>query len=723
MINEEIALIPTEYQFLMESIPHDKTQSLTITWNRLERTKDPYYDLSNAILETLKVWREPDHLLLYIASRITFCQSDYDLIKETYETYPNSEGPMIYLARSLIYQTKFEEALALVDKVLLKTDLERDPQLYDVVVGFDALFTKGLIQVYTRDFQNLDETIKFYEELTDLHKIKKWIPRNEFANFLIPPYLLSTLKSLYTAQYEDMKQSIQSVDNWFDSVTDLWYRGFYLNLAGISSIMANNVARGIKQLREAMETYKNLGDRRDFTVVGANLAVTLILQGKRKDGRDVLEGVAKTLEELKNYNLALNHTLIVSKLYLDEKKIRKARFHLSSAERILRSVQAVEPPTFSYFATLYSKLHEREKAEDFLNRLKDLVDDEFFTLRGELVIPERKAEKDYYTLIWYLNAKSVFSMSFGNLLEANETILKALSIAEKENMYDSIIELTTIQLEVLLKQFLVEQSEELLDEAIEALEDLRPLISNMDNLYFNTLIYLVEIYLLIAKNELSHANNLSEEVQDLYLRVPTELIGDQSYEMELVLKRLDSVSRKLTPEEEEIGHNVWFLGNNYMRYIATLEAMRLINDLQMQQAAFGDKPEQKMAKPTLVLISKSTGQSVFSLKLREDDQVDEQLISALLMAISSFSKEVLGGGSLNKIEQEGHILLLEHIGGDYTAVIVAEEDSYSLRKKFKSFIQDLKMLRIVELFGIDTLLSEGDPQYGIIENLVLDTFN
>lgn len=93
------------------------------------------------------------------------------------------------------------------------------------------------------------------------------------------------------------------------------------------------------------------------------------------------------------------------------------------------------------------------------------------------------------------------------------------------------------------------------------------------------------------------------------------------------------------------------------------------------------------------------------------------------MAISSFSKEVLGGGSLNKIEQEGHILLLEHIANGYTAVIVVNEDSYSLRKKFKRMVNELKMLRITEYFEVETLLSPGDPQYELIKSVIQDIFN
>ncbi len=724
MISERQELsLPGYYKFIFEAIPETDKESFMITWNRLDFTGDSYVDLANAIRDTLKIWKKPNPLWLYILSRITFVQSNYKQLEKLAAEYPNDDSTKLYLARLKIYQTHFDEARKLCDEILLKIDLDRESTLIDAILLLDTLFTLGLIEIYSRNFERASEIIQEYENWTDQHKVKKWIPRDEFASFLLPPYLLRALTALYTGQFEQLSSTIHEVTNWFDGVKDLWYRGFYLNLSGISNIMANNVKKGIDDLQEALNCYRILRDRRDYSVVGANLAVTLILQGRRSQGREVLESLLDPLEELQNYILALTHTLLVSKLYMDERKFHKAQQLLNRAEKLAKKTEIKEPATFAYFAILHSRLRNTERAEYYNKKLKSMVDPDFLDYKGDVQIPDRKEGKDFYTLIWYLNATSIQSMVEGNLKESYSILTKALDIAEKENMYDSVLELSTVFVEVILKRYLIENDQKYLREAIDVIADLRPLILQIENPYYNTLIFLTQIYILIALDEISAAQGLADEVQDLYLATSTDISGDQSYELELVTKRLDSLSGPQKPEEEEIGLNVWFLGNSYHRHVATMEAIRLINDLQMQQSAIGEKPREVNVKPSMILLSKSSGQSIFSLKLSEEDDIDDQLVSALLMAISSFSKEVLGGGSLNKIEQEGHILLLEHIANGYTAVIVVNEDSYSLRKRFKKLVSELKMLRITEYFEVETLLSPGDPQYELIRGVIEEIFN
>lgn len=613
MINERQDLnLPDSYRFIFDAIPERDKDSFMITWARLEKVGDSYIDLAKAIKETLRIWKKPNPLWLYIFARITFIQSNYKTLEKLYQDYPNDDGVRLYVARLRIYQTKYEEAKRLCEEILLKIDIERESSLLDSILLLDTLFTLGLIEIYSRNFERTAEIIADYENWTDQHRIKKWIPKEEFANFLIPPYLLRALTALYTGQFEKLSSTIHEVTNWFDGVSDLWYRGFYLNLSGIANIMANNVQQGIQDLQGAIECYKILHDRRDYSVVGANLAVTLILQGRRSDGREVLESLLDPLEEMQNYILALTHTLLVSKLYMDERKPRKAKELLSRAERLAKKTEIKEPATFAYFAILHSRLRNVERAEYYNKKLKSMVDPEFLDYKGEVQIPSRSDGKDFYTLIWYLNASSIQSMVEGNLRESYSILTKALSIAENENMFDSVLELSTVFVEVILKRHLVENDPKYLREAIDVIADLRPLILQIENPYYNTLIFLTQIYILIALDEISAAESLADEVQDLYLAAANDINGDQSYELELVTKRLASLSGPQRPEDEEVGLNVWFLGNSYYRQVSTLEAIRLINDLQMQQSAIGEKPKEVNVKPSMILLSKSTGQ-IFSL--------------------------------------------------------------------------------------------------------------
>ncbi len=722
-MSEQIPLkIPDEYQFLFDAIPEKDKESFYITWARMENGGDLFLDFTKSIKRTLEIWKSPHPMWLYIYSRLIFTQSRYDILEKLAKQYPNDSSIKLHLARVMIYKTEFDKAKELCDDILLKIDLERESNLLDTIILLDTYFTIGMIHIYKREFEMADEIIEKYESLTDQHRVKKWIPKSEFASYLIPSYLLKSLKALYTGQFDLLSTTVHEVNNWFPGVKDLWYRGFYLNLSGIANIMANETNRGIQDLKMALRCYKKLHDRRDYSVVGANLAVTLILQGKRGEGRDVLESLLDPLEELQNYNLALTHTLLVSKLYMDEKKNSKAKELLQRAESLAKKVEITEPATFAYFAILHSRLGNPERAEYYSQKLKSMIDPDLLNFKGEIELPENTHGKDLYTAIWYLNASSIQSMLQGNLKDSYQILTQALEIAEKENMYDSVLELSTVFIEVLLKKYMIENDTSYLHEAIDVLADLRPLILQIENPYYNTLIFLTQIYILIALNQINAALNLADEVQDLYLKTAVDIRGDQSYELELVTKRLDALTRPRTPEEDEIGYNVWFLGNSYVSKLAAFEAIRLINDLQIQQSAIGEKPRETSSKPSLVLITQSTGQGVFSRTMDENDQIDEQLISAFLMAISTFSKEVLGGGSLNKIEQVGHVLLMEHIGKGYTAVLVIKEDSYTIRKKFKKFINELKMLRITDYFGIESLLSPGDPQYELINNLVEEIF-
>ena len=92
------------------------------------------------------------------------------------------------------------------------------------------------------------------------------------------------------------------------------------------------------------------------------------------------------------------------------------------------------------------------------------------------------------------------------------------------------------------------------------------------------------------------------------------------------------------------------------------------------------------------------------------------------MGVSSCSKEVLGGSLLKKIEHENHVLLFESLDADHLVVLVVEKETYTIRKKFKQFVEDMQAMKIYQFFETGILFSENDPQYQIMETKVKEIF-
>ena len=695
------SFIPVEYHIFLQSVPKEILDSLQQSIAHIDKDEHPYLQALHAIERTIAVYSNPARELLFMIGRISYYGAEYTLLQEIFERFSHPDELVPFYARILIFQNKFDEALELCQNVEDKGRFRNvDPTT--VFLYCELMLTRSYVPYFMGDFETFDKRIEEISKYTTSYQLQKSLG-NYMSDVSIYEQLLLMMKALRGGDPEGMKNVRIQIDRWIDSVNDTWIKGYFYNLSGISYIQNQEMEEGEKRLLNSMEHMEKVRDLRTYSAVGANLGTLLILEGRREDGRKCIEDIIEPFVILGNYPTAMTHMLFVSKQYLDSNQTEKSLEYLKWAESLTQRVEVMEPATFSHFCYLYSKFRRFNDAEDYLNKLKKRVINE---RTGKI-----KEDADTYTLVWYYLSQAYFSSAIGNIHEAESILTEGIKLADKSKLYDSSLELTFLQIQTKLRKFILTEDELMILEAMDILNDLSPLIGSIDNRYFNVVIFLIEGYLQATQGNVDEIKRIKDKLVD-------ESVQGMKGEVENYYSRMDVLFDPEGLKEENDIISKWMSKNQLTTYFV-VESIRLLNDLQFQHFEIHEVED---IRPETVMIVQTNGITAYTHKFNDDTTIDEHLISALLMAMSSFSKEVLGEGLLRKIEQDKHILLMDLLNEENVIVLVVKKETYSIRKQFKILVDTLIELNIADYLEPGTLLNEGDPQFTIIDDLVREIF-
>ncbi len=705
--------IPQEYLLLLELIPENEIVSFKHSYSTLSATLNPYIKLLNAIKDTIRLFTKPSPYWYFMLGRISVNSCFYDEILEEYE---EKHELLPFIGRILMFQGQYETALNYCNKTLEKLDIERSPGPIETLLYYEAMFTKGLTLTYLRKFEEVTQVAQTLETYLSKYFIQKQLPKPLLTILHSYSYLISALKNLYEGKIPDLIELIDSFANWVEAVEDPWIRGYYYNLAGISYFIRQKMITGEEKLRQALDDFNKVRDLRGYSITGANLGNALILQGRRTEGSKVLENVVRALTELQNYPMALGNILSLSKVYVDEKNTEKALEYVKMAENIAEKTNIGDSAILSLFVYLYSKLDQPDKATFYLEKLREAAG-----ISQDKSLDQAFKENSYNAL-WYLTAEATMAMSEGDLKRSMSILLKGLSQADQSGHYDSSLELTNLLLEVLIKRYLLDQNPNVLHQTIEILLDLKPLVATIDNPYYQALFNLMIGYLYLG------IDNYSEAMMQYELAKRYDIEHEESIhhsEIERFEQRMNFFSpENKNSEEYQMEKSilkVW-ITDEYLSIFFAMEALRLLHSLQFQQTSLGEKIAESDVLPTMLLLLNTEGYILYSYHFNEKNTVDEVLIGGFLAAVSGFSKELFGEGSIKRIEQENQVLLLERLGPRAIMVLIADKETYAIRKKFRKISQEFFEMGVVEYFNADVFLSNDDIAWQELDILISQVF-
>jgi tetratricopeptide (TPR) repeat protein len=698
-------IMPLEYQNIFADIPDYEKESFYHSLKSVPKDMHPYIRIINAIDKTLMVYGEPSPVWFYIYAKLSFIAAKYDDLFELWNISKYKEKIQFFpfIGRILTYQNEFDQALELCNKAIESISFDVDDlSLVDILVFFEAKFTIGLIQAYSRQLDAVMQTIESLESKSSIYRLKRIVSEDYFLDLLFYENILKVIRAFMSGQPKEMDIEVSTMQSWVPNIKDPWLKGYFYNLLGISQLQNQKMQDADISFKEAYKFFEVVHDLRGFTAVGANLGTSLISKGLRHEGRQYVESVLQPMVDLKNYRPAISNMVQISKSYLDEKKYEEASRLVNWAEELSTKTNIVEPATFSYLCYFYSKLGDKEKANKNLNKLRDLQD------------KSDGKETDIYTSLWYYNAASVFSMAIGDLNNANENILSGIENADKNGHYDFSLDLSTILLEILLKRYLIEQNERYLIDAIALLDDLGPLIKKMDNVFYETISTILKAYLYLAVDNHLEARTLYDKAN----LISQDLQQSEQYSELLIFKRrIDFLSSQTDTKDVQLLKD--WLSTEYLPIIFTMESKRLLANLQFQSTNLGVQPKESEKYPIMLIIIGQAGTTMYSHSFRKDETgFDEVLVGGFLGALTSFSQELFGGGMLTRIDQENHVLLIEKISDQNLLILIVDDETYSIRKKFKRFSQELAKMKVVDYLESDIYLTEQDPQWQILESLI-----
>ncbi len=707
--------IPQEYHLLLEFIPDNELTSFKYSYSRLSSTLNPYLRLLEAVKDTIRLFKDPSPCWYLMLGRIAVNSCSYDEILN--DTCGEKKGELLpFIGRILMFQGQYETALTYCNKALETLDIERVARPIETLLYYEAMFTKGLTLTYLRKFEEATHVSQALETYLSKYSIQKQLPKPLLTILNSYSYLINALKDLYEGKIPELIELIDSLANWIDAVEDPWIRGYYYNLAGISFFIRQKMITGEEKLRQALEEFNKVRDLRGYSITGANLGNALILQGRRTEGSKVLENVVRALTELQNYPMALGNILSLSKVYIDEKNTNKALEYARMAENIAEKTNINDSAILSLFVYLYSKLDQPEKASHYLERLRNAAG---ITQEKSL---EQAFKENSYNALWYLTAEATMAMSEGDLKRSMSTLLKGLAQADQSGHYDSSLELTNLLLEVLIKRYLLDQNPRILHQTIEILLDLKPLVATIDNPYYQALFNLMIGYLYMG------IDNYSEAMMQYELAKRYDIEHEESIqhsEIERFEQRMNFFSSEnKNMEEYQLQQNILkiWITDEYLSIFFAMEAMRLLHSLQFQQTSLGEKIAESDVLPNMLLILNTDGYILYSYHFTEKNAVDEVLIGGFLAAVSGFSKELFGEGSIKRIEQENQVLLLERLGSRAIMVLTADKETYTIRKKFRKLSQEFFEMGVIEYFNADVFLSSEDIAWQELDLLVSQVF-
>ncbi len=383
----------------------------------------------------------------------------------------------------------------------------------------------------------------------------------------------------------------------------------------------------------------------------------------------------------------------IAEVYIMEGEYEKAE------EMLIDSLNTfIDEKIDPYIAHLYFNLidlmlivNKNNMAKNYLDRLKELHDKNQ-NPRIELYYEIGKAYilKNSDRIVNRAKSQELFHKI------ANQPMINfEITISAKLNLFD-----------LLLIEFGENYSQEVYNEIIELLENIHDFAKNQ-----NSYTLLIESYILRSKFSL-----LSFEIEEAKnLLTQAELMAEE--------KGLQKLAVKVANNFDEILSKQLFWEKLKDNNADIKERIKLLNFdgniqsiLKKQYNMIKIKPE----TPIMFLILSQAGIPIYSVKFREEDQMEENLVAGFITAFNAFSSEVFASkGSIERINHHEYTVLLRRME-NITYCYVFKEHSYSANNKIKHFIE---LINEDDKSRIEEMIKSGSIDINYFDNYIKQIFD
>ena len=305
--------------------------------------------------------------------------------------------------------------------------------------------------------------------------------------------------------------------------------------------------------------------------------------------------------------------------------------------------------TYALKAIVHSRIGEQETAWGILRIAMQLAESS-----------EKPKER-----VAVLHAKGVLMAGENKILQANDALQDALTIAKDNELLEWLI-----QIELEIVRINIGEFERTTEKS-----------------YLTLAEYHLENTIQIATEQELHALYM----ECLILRCETRLYRGKLFEAKGDLERAIVVARRLNNVEMEriISQRLEMLnvtregGIQLRPELTSLIMDRLSAFRPMEHPREIPQPEIH----SLIVIGRFSGLPEFVHHFDDMLKLDSSLLSGFISVITSFSDEVLGkSGLLRSINQEGFTLMLEHTP-NRIVILVANQETFDIRFKLHKFAQ------------------------------------
>ncbi len=698
-----------EYRDLLQDVSMQEKRVYYRYYIDLERKNlSRPHRILEAMLAVVNELEIPSKKWWLAIGQLLFTTSNYDNLIKISKKYPKIRELKPFLARALVYRGELKEATNICKELLRSYKILEEKENTDILTIIETFFSLGLALLYSRQLEDSKAVITEFETLIKSPEFQERISETMKEKVHFQLTSLKALARFFSGQVLEFQDTIMRGLKCLHLINDAWWKAFFLNLAGIARIQDQKIEEGIMFLKESLALFKKIDDHRGVAVTGGNLGTLMLLTGHQDEGRAILEQAATSSEKVGDFHNALGQLLTLAKSYLDEKKAKSAVLYLNRAEKIAKEREQIQHPIINaLFCYSYARLGNLEKAAQYLRTLREMA--------SSSKTSQDQKKMDITTLIWHSIAESINYLARGNLEAAQAHIEEGLYLADAHGHHDLSLEFAHFSLEIILKRFLLNPTETLIHDALYLMDELSLLVKHVNIPHYVTIFHVIRGYLILALSLPEEAMMSLEIVEDL---VKNESSTAQAREYQLFKRRVNELLEGNTTTD-------LCLSEENLAFFCVTEALRLLSQLQFQQAVSGTPIKEKEVTPVALMLMRNDGMTLFHHKFKEAalKDLDEQAMSSFLMALNSFASEIFGKGSLRRIDQGNAILLLEPVTTDLTVVLVTEEETYSLRRKVKMFIRNLKRLNLDPLKDSISIFTEDDPIFSELKTITTDIFS
>ncbi len=647
-------------------------------------------DSTDAISEDLS-W------IFYFLGKIAFSTTNYKLLQDMWETFSGPLPLSPFMAKVLVYQANFDGSKIIIERILDNIKSIEDP-LLQALLHIEALFSKALFLLYKQEYGSYESFLMELSAATEKYCARFSDAEELCLNFKL---ILNTARLIYyyqTLKIEQMREIVSEVTKWLDKATDVQFKGFFYNMLGIYYLQEQNLSQARIYFTKAKEHLERVGDKRTLDAVNTNLGNILIWEGRRDEGRELMLKSYKKTVAVKNYFNAILQALAIADSYYQDNNIEMALIYLEEAKQHYAKAKLVSPQIHSVFTYLLARLGDLITAKLYLEELKTAIKPE-----------------DPLSSLFYQLSQGIYLLEAGNLASAEEHLKKALRQADDLQAYNFNLSTITFLSELYLKMFLQTQQLKFIKKLLHLFADLRLIVEELELPLFMISFNLVTAYVYLLMFKFDKARTFIEyakEVQEKYQ------YSERAEEISLVEKRHHFLQEYLA-KNIDLPNIPFFHTEKEIQLILCNEALRLLRDLQSQ--TFEATPK-KQTQPVLLLIINDSGLAIYSRQFSEELKPDEQLISGFLVALRSFSQDLFGEQSINKIEQANHVILMEKITDRIFSCLIVKDDTYLARKQLKKLKEHFQTKNLGQVLDNLSVVSTDDPIFKQIDSIVKNVF-